>query len=718
MSIRSGNLFLLKGRGDNERRRILKGSILFFGGSLLVVILMVGAAAAREASSTSRKNPEESRDVLLSAGLGNVQEMEEGVSPEGRDNAEEVVRIVNRLTDLAVQTHLNADYVPGMVTVFYGRDLENRGIRSAGEALNLVPGMNLSLSSHIYWKTVARGVPRPFAAGHVKLLLNGIPLTTTFGIDLVPNLPIEQVDRIEIIRGPGATLHGEQAVTGVVNIVTLDRGSRIYGGIGSYSTVRGGGAASLVYPDQQLRMSLNFSGAESEGTDVNVGASELAYAPSLDYAEAVANVPVFEAVDGVFSEDYRASKTGIFSLDWRKTSFRAQWLESRRDGWYQTDQAVVSLSQHIALAPSLDADAVFSFLNRDFDSDLEYGTRSTSLPENSEGWIYEFDYTEQQLRAGLDLSWRHGADSRMLFGYSFTQSSLSDVKRASRPGEIYEGDDRRINGLRLQEQWQPHDRITLIGGVGYDHYSDIGEQFSPKIASVFRLNAQRSAIRRHILKIQYGRAFRPPTFLETRAALNTSNSKPETIDTFELSYITRKFDETLRFTAFISELDACITGISCHQETYDIKGFELEFEKPLFPDILELDANLSYAVTENQDTGDEISGSANWLSNIEITYRPFRWISLSLRLHSVFDRNRDMLAAANDPEDTHLLDATAFLRYPGNRKWTLRFGVKNAFREDIRLYSVQTELKVANDFVVPGDEQPDSFWWMSLSYDF
>ena len=150
-------------------------------------------------------------------------------SPANREDVAGIEEIVAQLTDFAVQTHLNADYVPGMVTVFYGRDLENRGIRSAGEALNLVPGMNLSHTSQIYWKTVARGIPRPFSAGHVKLLLNGIPLTTTFGIDLVPNLPIEQVDRIEIVRGPGSAIHGEHAVTGVMNIVTREQSNRVYG---------------------------------------------------------------------------------------------------------------------------------------------------------------------------------------------------------------------------------------------------------------------------------------------------------------------------------------------------------------------------------------------------------------------------------------------------------------------------------------------------------
>jgi len=373
--------------------------------------------------------------------------------------------------------------------------------------------------------------------------------------------------------------------------------------------------------------------------------------------------------------------------------------------------------QHFAPAPTLEGDVVLSFLKRKFDSDLE-DVAGSVLPESSEGWIYEFDYNEQRLQIGVDLVWQMGDDHRMLFDYAFSRSDLSDVVRPLNPDEAYEGDDRQVNSLRLQEQWQPHDRLLLIGGMGYDHYSDIGGQVSPKVASVFRLNARRSSARRHILKIQYGRAFRPPTFLETHAALNAANPEPETIDTLEVGYVTRKFEETFRITVFSSKLTADIDTVPGERETYDIRGLELEYSKPLLPDILGLDANLSYAKTENRDTGEKISGSADWLSNIGLSYTPFRWLSLSLQLHSVFHRNGDIFTEAGRSDDTHLLDATARLRFPKNQDWTLHLGVKNVFKEDIRLYSLQTDGDGVNNVVAPGDDRPSRFLWMSLSYDF
>ena len=666
-------------REENERRmNIRTGRLLWWGGLLLLFSVMATGIAY-------------SGEMALSEESGELEQLE---------------KTVNRLTELATRNHLNADYVPGMVTVLYGRDLEDRGIRSAGEALNLVPGMNLSHTGQIYWKTVARGVPKPLAAGHIKLLLNGTPLTTTFGIDLVPNIPIEQVDRIEIVRGPASEIHGEHAVTGVVNIITLEKGKRVFGAAGSYGTYLGGGLLSLEFPESDLKMSLNISGGRSEGTDAAVGmfAVEGSSDPTTTKSD-------FLSMDDGFGGSRRDSRTGLFSLQWRETSLTTSFLEQDRKGWYKTRQFVASARQRLFLTSSLAAETELSFLKRKFDSDAE-STLSFPPEDSPDGWIYEFDYNEKKVRAGLDLVWDFKERLRSLLGYSFTQSELSDVERIHYPDETYKGDDRRINSLRLQEEWRPHDRIMLTGGVRYDHYDDIGERVSPTFASVFRLNGQQGAHRQHILKAQYGRTFRPPTFLESRFTGNGLDTEFETIDTYEFGYITRKFDETFRATAFHSDITQRIDVVSDTLERYRVNGLELEYARPLIPSRLDLDFNFSYARTENRETGDKIPGSADILTNLGLTLKPVGWLSLSLQLHSAFERNQTPTFGDDVLEDYHLLDCTVRLRHPELQDLTLRLGIKNMFEEDFRFPSERTELGYESD------DRPGRFWWLSLSYQF
>lgn len=155
---------------------------------------------------------------------------------EDRAELHRLLAIVEKHTEIATKTKLNADFVPGMVTVLLGDDLEARGVRTLYEALNLAPGMELYLARHGFWNTMVRGAAEVFATGNIKILLDGVPLITAFGIEPTPNMSVEQVDRIEVIRGPGSALYGEFAYAEVINIITRRKGNRLFGSLGSHDT--------------------------------------------------------------------------------------------------------------------------------------------------------------------------------------------------------------------------------------------------------------------------------------------------------------------------------------------------------------------------------------------------------------------------------------------------------------------------------------------------
>jgi len=128
------------------------------------------------------------------------EEVAETISEQepSEDLAEQrrLLAIVEKHTEIATKTKLNADFVPGMVTVLLGDDLEARGVRTLYEALSLVPGMELYLARHGFWNTMVRGAAEVFATGNMKILLDGVPLITAFGIEPTPNMPVEQVEAL------------------------------------------------------------------------------------------------------------------------------------------------------------------------------------------------------------------------------------------------------------------------------------------------------------------------------------------------------------------------------------------------------------------------------------------------------------------------------------------------------------------------------------------
>jgi iron complex outermembrane receptor protein len=111
---------------------------------------------------------------------------------------------------------------PAAITVITQDDIRRLGIESIPEALRLVPGMDVSQVNSHEWAVSARGFNDQFANKLLVLIDGRAVYTPAFGGVYwdVQDLPMEDIDRIEVIRGPGATLWGENAVNGVVNIIT------------------------------------------------------------------------------------------------------------------------------------------------------------------------------------------------------------------------------------------------------------------------------------------------------------------------------------------------------------------------------------------------------------------------------------------------------------------------------------------------------------------
>ncbi|OQX24424.1 MAG: hypothetical protein BWK80_20905 [Desulfobacteraceae bacterium IS3] len=663
---------------------------------------------------------------------------------------------------------MNADFVPGIVSVLYGDELQARGIRSVSEAMTLAPGIHLSLTSDKIGKTVVRGIPKIFASGHIKVLLDGTPLTTAFGIDPVPNMPIEQVERIEIMRGPGSAIHGEFAYTGVMNIITRKKGSRVFGAVESGNTYKGGAIASGKLPESDLTLSINVSGIRSDGAGISGGAGTFSLAESgilsgndnnyevlapplvsdssetADSSEgppfAIAEMPDRVTEKGLSSEDSDVSGgkrdylSGLFGLNYRNFSFQGYVFENNQEDFHKTRLWGMNAAQRFEISPSLQADLKLGWQQRKFEQDLQDADTS-EIPD-----IYQFDYDECLFQGGFSLLWKGWDRHRMLLEWAFARSVLDDLRRETSESseEILEGKNRLVSSLTVQDEFEANDQLTFTAGLRYDYYDDIGEKFSPRIAAVYRLNKQRNAAHRHILKAQYARAFRPPTFLEMygtgESGLQSSffssqssvspDTESETVDTYEIGYIYRTLNTVGRVTLFYSELDARLDAVRESPRHFHSKGAELELEQHLIPDMLKLDANLSYTKSKDRETGAAIPETADWLANVGLIFQPFRNVSFALQYRYAGSRNFDETSAENTgdaPDDCHTADFTVNLWRFGVKGLTLRGGVKNLFEEDIRYPSssyYQNQAFVNNLSDSEDNLDSERWWWIQVSYEF
>lgn len=127
---------------------------------------------------------------------------------------------------------------PAAVTLITSDDLRSAGVRRLPEAFRLVPGMEVAQSKSSSWAVSARGF-NDLYANKLLVMIDGRSIYTPLysGVYWNNHNPvIEDIDRIEVVRGPGATVWGANAVNGVVNIVSKSA----FETIGGLASVGGG----------------------------------------------------------------------------------------------------------------------------------------------------------------------------------------------------------------------------------------------------------------------------------------------------------------------------------------------------------------------------------------------------------------------------------------------------------------------------------------------
>jgi iron complex outermembrane recepter protein len=140
----------------------------------------------------------------------------------------------------------------GAVSVITGEEIRRSGARSLPEALRLAPGLHVARFDSRTWAISARGL-NITTANKMLVLIDGRTVYTPLfsGVFWEVQAPmLEDVERIEVIRGPGATLWGANAVNGVINVITKaaadTRGGLAVAGVGdeiAFGALRWGGAA-------------------------------------------------------------------------------------------------------------------------------------------------------------------------------------------------------------------------------------------------------------------------------------------------------------------------------------------------------------------------------------------------------------------------------------------------------------------------------------------
>lgn len=315
----------------------------------------------------------------------------------------------------------NAFRSPVAVYVITGEDIRRSGVRTIPDALRLAPGVEVAQIDSNKWSIGIRGFGSRLSRS-VLVLIDGRTVYTTLLAGTyweVQDTVLADIDRIEVIRGPGGTIWGPNAVNGVINIITRSasetHGTRVDMGGGNVEQ----GFATFRY------------GAETKG-GFNYRV----------YGKAFSRGPMYHP-DGRNFDDWRSLQSG-FRSDWKhgeKNFFTVQG-----DIYKQTDgESVVATSYTPPYSSVIDANAHLSGGNilgrwtRTFSegSDLQvqaYYDR-TNRHEPNFGDLrdtFDFDFVEHARITRNDFTWGFGArisrgnDLQVVSGLTFTPAKRTD----------------------------------------------------------------------------------------------------------------------------------------------------------------------------------------------------------------------------------------------------------------------------------------------------
>ena len=160
------------------------------------------------------------------------------------DELEDDLSILAEDLSVTIASRMNEDIssAPSIVTVITAEEIENIGARTLTDILRIVPGFDIIKRADFGTQIIGvRGVRD--ASQKVELLLNGHSLNEArdgapeFFFD---DLPLKNVKKIEIIRGPGSALYGTSAFLAVINVITKEAsdidGIEVSSGFGTYDT--------------------------------------------------------------------------------------------------------------------------------------------------------------------------------------------------------------------------------------------------------------------------------------------------------------------------------------------------------------------------------------------------------------------------------------------------------------------------------------------------
>lgn len=612
---------------------------------------------------------------------------------------------------------------PAVATIITADDIKAISATDLDEVLETVPGLHVARSPQGYNPIYTiRGVFSQFNP-QVLMLINGIPVTNLFvgnRSQVWGGMPVESIARIEIIRGPGSAIYGADAFAGVINIITKTaadiEGTEVGVRAGSFDTQDGwilhgstwagfetafmleyhdtDGQREVIDADAQTALD-NALGTDASLAPGSVNLQRKSIDTRLDIArgnlrlraglQRRQNLGTGAGVALALDPEGRfASDRWSVDVTYHNPHFTDNWEVTAQASYFNTSQEV---ERNVRLFPP-GADLGFGVFPDGVIGNPEVFERHYRV--DTSAFYKGFQGHELRLGAGFNYNEIYKVRETKNFGPDPATgnplppgSPIVDV--SDTPFVFLPEDSRRNVYFFAQDVWQFANDWALTAGVRYDHYSDFGGTLNPRLALVWDARYNLTT------KLLYGRAFRAPSFAETRninnpVALGNPSLDPETIETLELAFDYRPTDKLrlganlfgYRWQDIIRFVPDAGGATATAQNSGEQTGYGLEMEADWRPNAeWRLVGNYAFQRSTDEETGEDAGNAPHHHVYVraEWAFKP-DWL-VSSQLNWISERNRAPGDRRSNVDDYATLDLTLRRQARKTGGWGFALSARN-----------------------------------------
>lgn len=510
-------------------------------------------------------------------------------------------------------------HAPVTTQVIKKETITESGAADLSELLTQVTGA--SVTANAFGTGISTVDLQGFGSEHVMILVDGVKMIGRIEGRLdIGQIPVSQIERIEIVKGATSTLYGSEAMGGVINIITQAPAEEWHFSsgvqVGEYGRLNSDVAASGQYGGWQPVLNLSYH--KFDGFDLDKSTDQ---------------------EDGTHFDKYQ----GQLKL---QRAFNENMILRLQTLYFEEEQSIISSSifKDIILNDN-NANRVefdFRYPVGHIKTGVEYSAYNHRFDRYvlSSGFLKKGSNTEESLLKGDLLFDNTYGDHKLNGGYAFEKEKIISDRVTG--GER----STTLHNVFLQDEIHLSQLFTTVLGARLDAHSIYGEELTPKASLMI------SPLYNMRVRMSYGRGFRAPSFKELYIDFNNlsvnyyaegnENLKPETSDAYNLGleYWTDNNYHT-RVNFYYNKIKNLIE--------YEYKGIKNGF---------------AYFQTAN------FLSAETWGAEWDMEYYPSSWLEIATGYNYMGSKNE----TTGDPlplKPEHTINFRMVLKFPGKINLTI-----------------------------------------------